>query len=95
MTNYDSILKEKKNYEEVKIEKNKKFPTFKITFLLTILILIISYVIYFMTVLTPNMIFFNDINIVFNKYKSIFNSFDLDNINNRVVRKLIGNITII
>ena len=47
MTKYDSILKEKKKYKDpLPKEEIKKFPKFKITFILSILVIIISYIVY-------------------------------------------------
>ena len=83
MGNYDSILKEKKTYqEEIPTKKNKvkKFPWLLLDIICLILILIISYIIYFKTILTPKNIFLNDLKIVSDKYTPITKNLNIDQI---------------
>ena len=83
MGNYDSILKEKKTYrEEIPTKKNKvkKFPWLLLDIICLILILIISYIIYFQTILTPKNIFLNDLKIVSDKYTPIMKNLNIDQI---------------
>lgn len=85
MADYDSILKEKKTYEEP-INKNTDpvtFPWFQIDLILISLIIVISYIVYFNIVLTPKNIFLNDLKIVSNKYQNILNPIDLSILNNK------------
>jgi len=96
MADYDSILKEKKNYEEPISTKDngpKPFPWFKIDLLCLILILTISYIIYYTTILTPKQIFLNDIKIVANKYQSILEQLNLE-ILNKPNYNLVGTINL-
>ena len=74
MSNYDSILKTKNTYKEdvVNIEnKKKKFPWFRIDFICIILLLVVSYFIYYNNVLTPDNIFLNDLKTIYDKYSII------------------------
>ena len=74
MSNYDSILKTKNTYKEdaVNIEnKKKKFPWFRIDFICIILLLVVSYFIYYNKVLTPDNIFLNDLKTIYDKYSII------------------------
>lgn len=85
MTDYNSILKEEKKYEEpvlIPNKKNKKFPWFKIDLICLILILIISYLVYYTTILTPNNIFLNDLKILADKYQKILNPLNLTSLTN-------------
>lgn len=92
MSEYDSILKEKKKYEEpvIKDDSPKKFPWFKVDILLLSILLIIGYIIYYNTILTPELIFFNDIKLLVDKYENIFLPLELDNL--KADYSLIGNI---
>lgn len=85
MADYDSILKEKKTYEEpiVKNTEPVTFPWFQIDLILISLIIAISYMVYFNIVLTPKNIFLNDLKIVSNKYRSILNPLDLSILNDK------------
>ena len=77
MSNYDSILKTKNTYKEdaVNIEnKKKKFPWFRIDFICIILLLVVSYFIYYNKVLTPDNIFLNDLKTIYDKYSIIFDN---------------------
>ena len=77
MSNYDSILKTKNTYKEdvVNIEnKKKKFPWFRIDFICIILLLVVSYIIYYNKVLTPDNIFLNDIKTIYDKYSIILDN---------------------
>lgn len=91
MKKYDSILKEKKKYNDF-IEDNsyKKFPWFKIDILLISILLIISYLIYYNTILSPKVVFLNDIKILINKYESILSPIEINNLDNNY--GIIGNI---
>ena len=85
MTDYNSILKEEKKYEEpvlIPNKKTKKFPWFKIDLICLILILIISYLVYYTTILTPNNIFLNDLKILADKYQKILNPLNLTSLTN-------------
>lgn len=77
---YDSILKEKKVYIEEKPKNNH--PRFKkslfIAFFISIIIIIISYIIYFNTVLASESIFLNNISKVLNKYSAIYKDIGLN-----------------
>ena len=71
MSNYDSILKTKNTYKEdvVNIENNKKkFPWFRIDFICIILLIVVSYIVYYNKVLTPDNIYLNDLKTVYDKY---------------------------
>lgn len=85
MADYDSILKEKKTYEEP-ISKNTEpvsFPWFQVDLILISLIIAICYIVYFNIVLTPKNIFLNDLKIVSNKYQSILKPIELSILNNK------------
>lgn len=72
MEDYNSILKEKKTYDDVSDNTFKKFPWFKVDFVCILLVLVIGYIIYFINVLSPRQIFFDDLEKLQNKYKDIF-----------------------
>lgn len=73
MEEYDSILKEEKKYVEPVVKKKKKrFPWFQIDIFLILMILFVSYFIYYRTVLAPDKVFFNDLSNVFKEYCDIF-----------------------
>jgi hypothetical protein len=78
--NYDSILKEKKVYvEETKEDKYprlKKFIFLGIIF--SIIIIIISYVIYFNTVLASESILLNNLSKIFKQYSLIYKDISLN-----------------
>lgn len=62
MGNYDSILKEKKKYKEpVPVHHSKFTKYFIISFLLILIILVVSYVFYYNTVLSAKNIFYSNI----------------------------------
>ena len=85
MAEYDSILKEKKKYEEPQPVKNngpKPFPWFKIDLLCITLLLIISYVFYYTIILNPEQIFLNDLKKITDKYQNIFVPLKLNQLNN-------------
>ena len=83
MAEYDSILKEKKKYEEpVKETGPKPFPWFKIDVILIILVLIISYIIYYIKILTPDQIFLTDLQKLTEKYQGIFEPLNLSQLDN-------------
>ena len=71
---YDSILKEKKVYEDnVVVHKHKYFKlSIFLSFLIAILIIVVSYFIYFNTVLSSESIILNDILLIKNDYSTIY-----------------------
>lgn len=81
MTDYDSILKEEKKYEEEPV-KPKKFPWFKIDVICIILIIVIGYIFYFINILNPRQIFFDDLEKLTTKYQKLFTPLLLDDLNN-------------
>lgn len=85
MSNYDSILKEKVKYEDplplITDEEKKKFPWLLIDIILISLVLIISYIIYYNTILSPDKILYQDMNILLEKYKPIITPLNLKNLN--------------
>lgn len=82
MGNYDSILKEDKKYvEPVKEEEEiAKFPWFQTNFILITIVLIISYIVYYNLILTPDKVFYSDVFFFYEKYLSIFDYIDSYNI---------------
>lgn len=86
MNEYDSILKEKKKIEPI-IEdatpKKKKFPTFILSLISIILILIISYVIYYNTILAKQNIIINNITTLKKQYNNILNNLYLEELSNK------------
>ena len=83
MDNYDSILKEKKKYEEpIKPVKNKKFPWLLTDLICLILLLIISYFFYYTRILSPEQIFLNDLKEITTKYQKIFTPLEITSLNN-------------
>lgn len=79
MNEYDSILKEKKKYEDPAPVKHSKLRKYIIIdFFVIVLILIISYIIYFQTILSQDQIFYHDINTVWKEYQSILTPLKLD-----------------
>lgn len=67
MSEYDSILKEKKKKITVK-EETKKFPKFAISLVLILVVLIVSYIIYFNSILSPLNIIVSDYEKIVDKY---------------------------
>lgn len=84
MSEYDSILKEKKKYPESELsseKKKKKFPCLLLDIIFIFLILVVSYVLYYRSVLAPDKIFMSDISRVIEEYKSIFQYFPIQEMN--------------
>lgn len=84
MTEYDSILKEKKKYEEpVKLgaKRKKHFPYLTLDFIFIVVILGISYLVYYRTVLAPDKIFALNISRMMNDYKTVFRYLPLEELN--------------
>lgn len=84
MSDYDSILKEKKKYQDnndIKIVKKKHFPYLLLDTICIGLIIIISYFIYYNNVLAPDVIAFSDINTIVDDYKRMFNFLDINTFN--------------
>lgn len=79
MADYDSILKEEKKYDE-EPAKPKKFPWFKIDLLCIILVTIIGYIFYFINILNPRQIFFDDLTKITTKYQDLFTPLLLNNL---------------
>lgn len=81
MKEYDSVLKEKKVYEEENEVKKQK-PKYKIYiflyFVIMLIVLIVYYIIYYQNILSPNNILINDMNTIIQKYQSIFEYIDLN-----------------
>lgn len=92
MNEYGSILEENKKYEVPITNKNryKKFPWFKMNVLLLSILLIISYFIYYNIILTPELIFINDIKILVDKYDDILTPLEINKLSYNY--GLIGNI---
>ena len=96
MAEYDSILKEKKKYVEppvVKKDDIKKFPWLKIDLICIIVILVISYIIYFIVILSPKQIFLNDIKMLFDKYYVVLEPLNIDRLSD-LSYGMIGNINL-
>lgn len=73
MNEYDSILKEEKKYTDPEPIKHSKLTKWIILeFVSVILVLIISYVVYYHTVLGGERIFLADVNQLLGEYRSIF-----------------------
>lgn len=85
MSNYDSILKEKVKYEDplplITESEKKKFPWLLIDVILISLVLIISYIIYYNTILAPDKIFYQDMKFLIEKYNPIIEPLNLKEIN--------------
>ena len=92
---YDTILKEKKVYEETSKSSNNKY--FKLFFFLgiivSLLVIVISYVIYYNTILDNESIFFNNLVKLKENYYSIYKDirFDYDIKNNYTI---VGNMDV-
>ena len=93
MSEYDSILKEKKKKKEpiIKVEppKKKKFPTISLSIISVIIALIISYIVYYNTILAQDKIIINNLNTLRKAYQNIFNNLNLDSFNNDNIEGLI------
>ena len=84
MADYNSILKEKKKYEEP-IKENtgpKPFPWLKMDVFSIIIILIVSYIVYYINILTPELIFLNDLNTLTKQYETLLQPLNLDQFEN-------------
>lgn len=84
MSEFDSILKEKKKYQEpelLKVKKKKRFPYLVLDFIFIVLILIGSYIVYYRNVLAPDKIFMSDISRIIEEYKNIFQYFPIQDVN--------------
>lgn len=90
MGKYDSILKEKKKTTITIEEEPKKFPKFLVSCFFILLVLIISYIIYFNNVLTPKNIIIQDSLNTLSKINSLINNFPLLELNNE--KNITGNI---
>lgn len=81
MGEYDSILKEKKKKQVLVDDKPKKFPKFTISFILIILVLVISYIIYYNNVLGKREIFFNNAISILDSYSLLVKDLPLKEFN--------------
>jgi len=82
MGQYDSILKQKKKIEPVinnEPLKEKHFPYVLVSVIALIIMLIISYVVYYNTILAKDVIIINNFNNIKDKYEIIVNPLYLDN----------------
>lgn len=86
MSEYDSILKEKKKYEEpaplIPKKEKKKFPWLKIDIILIGIVLIISYIVYYNIILSPDKIIAYDIESIIKKYQTILTPLKLKELDN-------------
>lgn len=82
MADYDSILKEDKKQVEPVLEEEEidKFPWFQTNFILITIVLIISYIVYYNLILTPDKVFYSDIFFFYENYLSIFDYIDSYNV---------------
>lgn len=79
MTNYDSILEEKKKYNEPeKVIKKKKFPWLLLDIIIITIILVVSYFIYYRSILSSENIFMTDIYTILDNYKVILNGLPIN-----------------
>lgn len=96
MSNYDSILKEEVKYDDplpiLTEDEKKKFPWLLIDIILITIILIVSYFIYYKTILAPDKILLQDINVLYEKYKCIVEPSNLKEIS--TLNRLEGILTI-
>ena len=77
--NYNSVLKEKEKFEEVIDDRPfLRRHIFAINFLIVVLIVFISFVIYFFTILTPTSILKSDFIKIYNNVTSITNNIKID-----------------
>lgn len=81
MSEYDSILKKKKKVEEVVVEE-KKFPSFWVSLFLILVVLVVSYIIYFNKVLSSKNILIYDYLSVLDRYSFIVDNIPIDQYNN-------------
>lgn len=81
--NYDSVLKEKKKYVDYVDDRPfiRKHLFIINVFALSILLLI-SFGIYFLTILSPQNIFLNDLNYLNNKFYNLYKNLGINDINN-------------
>ena len=85
MSEYDSILKEKKKYVEpvTKSQVTKKhFPWLKIDIFCIIIILCVSYIVYYQKILSPDKIFTSDMERIMDHYQIIIKNLNLDKLAN-------------
>ena len=94
MNHYDSILKEEKKYQEVEpLIKNKKLAKYiLIDFIVVLLVLIISYLYYYHNVITPQNIFFQNLNYLQKDFNSIIEPLNLSRFQDNY--RLNGNIVL-
>ena len=77
--NYNSVLKEKEKFEDVIDDRPfLRRHIFAINFLIVVLIVFISFVIYFFTILTPTSILKNDFIKIYNDFNSITSNIKID-----------------
>lgn len=90
MSEYDSILKEKKKTSsETTAQDKKSFPTFSLSLIATIIIIVVSYTVYYNTILAKDQIIINNLSILKEQYKNIIDnlyidSFSSDNIEGQI-----------
>ncbi len=72
MKDYDSILKEEKVYNDPVVVHHKYIKYIIIYILILILILGVSYIVYYQTILSPNNIILNDLEAILSPYKNIY-----------------------
>lgn len=76
---YDSVLKEKKKYEEVIDDRHfLRKHALAIDFLVVVVILLISFIIYFFKVLSPSKMIYDDVMDFLNYTSAIYKNLDLD-----------------
>ena len=92
MSEYDSILKDKKKKQVVSIEeKKKKFPVFFLSMVLIIILLVASYILYYNSVLNSKEVFINNINSLLDKYDVLMGNIPIKEF--REENNLMGSIT--
>ena len=89
MSKYDSILKDKKKNKKVE-EEVKTFPSLLVSFILILIVLVGSYIIYFNSVLSSDNIIINDSFKILDKYFYLFNKLPLDEYNSE--KRIVGSI---
>lgn len=83
MKDYDSILKEKKKYEEEPKERGPKpFPWLRMDIFSIAIVIIISYIFYYNKILTPKNIFLTDLNDLLSQYQIVLNPLNLTTLTN-------------
>lgn len=83
MKDYDSILKEKKKYEEEPKEREPKpFPWLRMDIFSIAIVIIISYIFYYNKILTPKNIFLTDLNDLLSQYQIVLNPLNLTTLTN-------------